>query len=352
MKNQTKLLGLIVGTALLLNSCMTTTHFDVIRPADVDVPSEIATFAVVQRNEAPKGKKLAKRWEGLLSGEGIGTDKRSAGHAVSGLIIELSKSSKYTIKQATVNEKLYGTGTIQMGDPLDWAKVEEICKATGAEALIVVEAFDSDVDRNMDSHDVTRTVSGGEVREKVYDATVRVTAHIGWRIYFPKEKEIIDVYKDQHTTKRSGSGVSEGQANRDMPRVESLVQQNAQQLGVAYARRISPTNVKVARAFYGKGSAGLKLAKEKMLVKDYDAAIEIWDSEFQRALDKKVKKKTSFNLAVGYEAKADYENAVYWAKESIIYGNKNAIGYLKQLEDRVKDEARLKEQLKESDRKE
>ena len=69
--------------------------------------------------------------------------------------------------------------------------------------------------------------------------------------------------------------------------------------------------------------AGMMDCKKALIESDgdFDAAIEIWDSEFGSTFSKKIKKRTSFNLAVGYEAKADYEKAIYWVKESLRYGH-------------------------------
>ena len=53
MKKRLKLLFLIV--VVCLSSCMTSTILNVVKPADVYIPNDITTFAVVQRNEARKG---------------------------------------------------------------------------------------------------------------------------------------------------------------------------------------------------------------------------------------------------------------------------------------------------------
>lgn len=124
-----------------------------------------------------------------------------------------------------------------------------------------------------------------------------------------------------------------------------MVRNVAEDLGFSYAKRICPSKVKLLRPFYGIGSVELKLARTKMLEKDYEGAIEMWDAQFGSTFSKKVKKRTTFNLAVGYEAKADYRNAIYWAKLSLRYGNKKADGYIHQLEKRVEEETRLKKQL-------
>lgn len=318
---------------------------DVVKPADVDIPSDVVTFSIVQRNEAQEGKRLAKKWEGFLSGEGIGIDKKSAEYATLGLKLGLIRYSRFAAKQASVNEELYGTGTRKMSELLNWEVIEEICKKNGSEALIVLESFDSDVTTKNYSPDLTSKVEQGQVAKKEFESRVEVEVYVAWRIYFPEEKRIIDVFDESQTTKRKEFGKTKREARRKLPRVESLVQSVAEDLGVAYAKRISPSKVKLSRPFYRIGSVGLKLARTKMLEKDYDGAIKMWDSEFGSTFSKKIKKRTTFNLAVGYEAKVDYRIAIYWAKLSLGYGNKKAKGYIRQLEKRVEEEIRLKKQL-------
>ena len=341
-----KPLTLIIAIAFLLNSCMSITELDVVKPADIDVPSEIVTFSIVKRNEAPKGKKIAKRWEGFVSGEGVGMDQRSVDFASTGLILELSKSPRFTIRQVVSSEVFYGTGTLNMAEPLSWEEVEKICSSNNSEALIVIEAFDSDIKRNVTSRDVTRNSTEGRVIKKVFDSNIRAKVFIGWRMYYPNEKRIIDVYNDDIYTKENSSWSSEEDASNDALRVESLVQKGAQDLGVRYARRISPTNVKLTRFFYGKGSKSIKRGKIKMLSKDYNEAIDIWEAEFDNAYKLKTKGRAAYNLAVVFEAKADYEMAIKWVKESIDVGNRKAKLYLAQLESRLNDEERLKKQMK------
>ena len=344
MKKRLELLLIIV--VVCLSSCMTSTVLNVIKPADVYIPNDITTFAVVQRNEARKGEKLAKRIEGLFSGEGIGMDKRSANYALRGLILQLSKSPRYMVKEAHTNKQLYGTGTRNMAEPLEWQEVKDICEANNSDALIVVEAFDSDVSRNVNHRDVTKTVSGGQVTERVYNSKLTVTVEVGWRIYYPKTQLIVDNYNHEKTNSRRASGATEIQSNANLPEKESVVKLTARQLGEEYGRRISPSRVNLRRSYYGSGNYVFKTGKQKFIEKNYDAAIDIWLNEFETTLNQKAKGKSAYNMAVAYEVKADYQNAIYWAEEAIQNRNKKAKKYLAILRERVEEERRLEKQMK------
>lgn len=344
MKKTLKLLVLIA--VVMLSSCMSSTVLNVIKPADVHVPSEITTFAVIQRNEARKGEKLAKRLEGVFSGEGIGMDKRSANYALRGLILQLSKSPRFMVKEAHTTEQLYGTGTRNMAEPLDWHLVQEICETNNSDALIVVEAFDSDISRNVNYRDVTKTVSGGQVTERVYNSKLTVSVEVGWRIYYPKSQVIVDNYNHERTNSRSASGSTELISNGNLPRKEAVVKLTARQLGEDYGRRISPSRVNLRRSYYGSGNYVFKKGQQKVVEKNYDAAIDIWLNQFETTLKQKTKGKSAYNLAVAYEVKSDYENAIYWAEQAIQNRNKKARKYLVLLRERVEEERRLEEQMK------
>lgn len=326
---------------------MSTTTLNVVRPADLDITGDIKSFAVAQRNEAAKGEKMGKRLEGLLTGEGIGVDKRAAINVVNGLVIELSKSPKYSIKQAHLQDKLYGTGKLMMAPQLDWETVELICDNNGVDALIVVEGFDSDVNRDTDFRDVEKKVEGGAVTQRVFRVTKNVDVDVNWRLYYPKTKEIIDVYHDQVRSTATRESAKEYDAERNLPSTERLVDKGAEQLGVRYARRISPTKVKVQRSYYTKGSYRMKSAKQKMNIQDYDGAIDLWDQVYRLTFKNKLKRKAAYNLALGYEAKSDFEKALYWADLARKAGNKKANQYHNSLEKRRSDNERLQKQLAE-----
>jgi len=273
-------------------------------------------------------------------------DKRSANYVLRGLILQLSKSPRYMVKEAHTNEKLYGTGTRNMAEPLEWQAVKDICEENNSDALIVVESFDSDVSQNVNHRDVTKTVSGGQVTERVYNSKLTVTVEVGWRIYYPKTQLIVDNYNHEKTNSRRASGATEIQSNANLPGKESVVKLTASQLGEEYGRRISPSRVNLKRFYYGSGNYVLKTGKQKFIEKNYDAAIDIWLNEFETTLNQKAKGKSAYNIAVAYEVKADYQKAMYWAEESIQNRNKKAKKYLALLRERVEEERRLEKQMK------
>ena len=110
--------------------------------------------------------------------------------------------------------------------------------------------------------------------------------------------------------------------------------------------QISPSRVNLRRSYYGSGNYVFKKGQQKVVEKNYDAAIDIWLNQFETTLKQKTKGKSAYNLAVAYEVKSDYENAIYWAEQAIQNRNKKARKYLVLLRERVEEERRLEEQMK------
>ena len=91
------------------------------QPADITIPQEIKNVVVANRS-VPTNKNLAGNIiEGLVTGEGIGTDKMGSKYCVEGLVSILENSDRYVTKNIGDLE-LKGTGTASFPPPLKWKK--------------------------------------------------------------------------------------------------------------------------------------------------------------------------------------------------------------------------------------
>ena len=113
------------------------------RPADISVPQNIQKVIVANRSTPGKGNVANNIIEGLVTGEGIGSDKKGSEYCMMGLTEMLSGSERYELKNAG-EISLKGTGTSTFPPLLKWEKVNSICDSYGADALIVLATFDSD----------------------------------------------------------------------------------------------------------------------------------------------------------------------------------------------------------------
>lgn len=339
-----KLFLSLFTSALLLISCTSSIHVQVLKPADISLPSDIQKFAIGNRSLPAEGKKLGNIIEGVFSGEGIGLDKRSSGSAVVGLTNGLAQSPRYEVTQ--INEQLYGTGTSQMPAPLPWKLVEKHCKENNSDALILLETFDTDSRRDFSSVLRTRKVDDKEIEYTEHIANLDISVFTGWRIYYPKERLILDNHVFEDHKGFSAAGESQELAIARLPGKEQAAREAGMIAGESYAIRISPMWMDVSRSYYTKGNDKMKEAAQMAKSQDWISAAKIWSHLAQADPEEKIKKRASYNMALVCEIEGKLDLAIDWAKKARDLGMNNAINRINQLEQRKLDEQRANEQMK------
>lgn len=127
-----------------LSACTTSSILvNIQRPADITVSQDIQNVVIVNRSRPSKYNLAGNIVEGLISGEGIGADRKGAEYCVDGLVNMLANSERFTLKN-TGEIELKGTGTSAFPIPLDWNEVKSLCGSYDSDALLVLETFDSD----------------------------------------------------------------------------------------------------------------------------------------------------------------------------------------------------------------
>jgi len=342
---RTYLLILISGIGLF--SCKTkSVSVKVLKPAEIYIPSNIKTLAVVNRSLPAKGNgnQFNNVVEGIFSGEGLFVDREASQRTVSGLADGLQNSPRFEI---TVPDglDLRGTGTAKFPPPLEWNKVEQICRNYSADALILLETFDSNTSKRYGSQQKTRKEDNKDVTYTEYKATIDISVNAGWRIYDPRNHKIIDqnVFVDHKAWNRNGRTKTEAENN--LPKQAYAVKNAGYFAGKRYAVRISPNWIWVSRHYYVKGNDDFKDAKYKVDAKRWEDAAEIWkryvnDSDFQIA------GRACYNMALASEILGKFDIALNWAQKAYAdYHLKDALQYINILENRIRDAERIDEQM-------
>lgn len=330
---------------LVLNSCVTSSVvFDIQRPADINVPNELNNIVIANRSRPSKENLAGNIMEGIISGEGIGYDRRGAEYCVEGLSDMLSSSERYTLKNIAGME-LKGTGTSSFPPPLDWNNVVNICDSYDADALLVLETFDSDSRTIVGSPIAqTRKRKGVKIKELRYPATLIMEIQSGWRIYDAKHRAIID--ENRFTEKKDFLvyGSSPDDAMRRLPSKGSAIKESGFFAGKQYGYRISPMWIKARRTYFTGRHTDLKLARSYVKIGDWDAAIAIW-KELSKESDNKIARRSAYNMAIASEIKGGLDAAIDWANKSQKLGEKKAHKYINVLHIRKMNEEKLKQQL-------
>ena len=337
------MLGIMIVVGF--SSCLTSSVVvNIQRPADITISQDIQNIVLVNRSRPSKDNLTGNIVEGLVTGEGIGFDRKGAEYCISGLSNMLEKSDRFLLKNAFGME-LKGTGTSSFPIPLDWNQVKSICESYDGDALLVLETFDSD-SRTIVGAPVTRKrkVKGVKVKEIAYPATLIMEIESGWRIYDLNKKIIIDENKFTEIKEFSSSGPSPEQAVMSLPSKRRAIKEAGLFAGRQYGFRISPIWVKARRLYYSYKFDEFKIARKYIKQGDWDSAIQIW-MPLTENTDVKLARRASFNMALASEIKGGLDAAIEWAKKAQILGEKKSYNYINILHKRKRDEEKLKQQL-------
>jgi len=317
---------------------------DSIRPADIEVPSDIKTLLIVDRTKFDK--KVLDVLEGVLTGEMPYEDKASMQFLTNAMREELSVSPRFQIKLAT--ERLSGNSlTSAFPEALPWTQIQTLCDKYEADAVIAVEIFDTDFIVTNGTRVKEVTENGVKRNVDEYYAQGVNNLKMGLRMYNPKTSQIVDqqILKERGTWNAAAS--SKAGALLALIDKADATHQLSSRIGADYAYRISPMSVRITRTFRGNAKKTPALAQGSRLadVAKWEEAIEVWKSGILGAKEKH-QGYLSYNIAVAYEILGDMDNAKEWASKSYTqYGNKTGNLYLKLLNLRIENEKRAERQL-------
>ncbi|MCK4677075.1 MAG: hypothetical protein KAT48_03000 [Bacteroidales bacterium] len=336
--------AILFFTFSLLSCSTSQVAMEVLVPGDIAVSQEINDVGIVNRSLPADDEKFTNFLEGLFTGESILADKIGSENCLIGLANELHDSPRFNI-EIIEGIDLRGTGTREFPALLTWGEVKNLCKTYKVDAMIVLETFDSNIFLEQGEEEKEKKVDGREILVIEYYAELNVDVNAGWRIYDPVNKVIVDqnVYRD-HISWYEDDEKPEKVMKR-LPSKREAVNQAAIHAGNRYARRISPTWLKVNRAYYTKGHDDFELTKRYVKTNSWDEAANVW----QRLVDSpdlKIAGRAAYNMALASEMNGDLEIAIAWAKKSYEEcGNKKALHYLRILERRLADQQILQQQM-------
>ncbi|MBK8425057.1 MAG: hypothetical protein IPL27_03300 [Lewinellaceae bacterium] len=348
MKHLVKFSFLLFLLASLFSSCMKSTSLTVLQPAQMTLPEHIATVAVVDRSKPSNG--WLNVLEGLFTGEAIGQDRRSREEAVRGLTDALTRTPRFTVKNTGIEMTGSKAGN-NLPAPLEWREVERICADYGAHAVVTIESFDSDNSASARRVETKRKGKDGKQYIDVsYRGQQRTGVRIGWRLYDPRTKIIVDEYTTDDYLEKTSTGSTERNALNNLPSQVSVTRSVAFAVGHEYGARIAPLYVAVSRQYYHKAK-GYKTEMQQAAVflknREYERAATIWKKiEATAGENKKAAGRAAYNMAITAELNGNLDLALDWAKKaSNDYGNKKAGNYIQVIQMRQNDVRKVESQM-------
>jgi len=337
----------VLFVSLLFGSCTSSLRLNVLQPAAVNVHPDIKSIAIANRTK-PQNK-ASNIIEGVLTGEGLFQDRSGIEKALGGLVNTLQNSPRFKVVMTDVYLQGSGAGVV-FPNPLDWKEVEEICKKYNTDVLCTIETYDSDT-RVLTNKNITRRKGsdGKEYNVVEFIATQTVSVQLGFRLYDPVDKTIIDQFHFTEQNNWTSKGANEMQAVGGLINRSAASDQVSNSAGVKYAIRISPTWVWVTRVFYSKGGhEKMKTAGRFAKANNWKEARAIWMG--LQGEKRKTAGKAAYNIAVSYEYEGNLEEAKKWASTAYSnFGNKKGRSYVYILERRMADVKRLEGQMQSVD---
>ncbi len=296
----------------------------------VFLPDNIHSIAIVNRSLTKKDDHSSVI-ESVISGEIAGSDKLASDECLKGVFDRINGWRQLNVI-IPAHTRLYGTGTRQTPELLDWKTVKQICDSSKVDALLVLETFDSNSDlvSSAIANGVNAVVNGTAPSPVVNQ--IRMNVICFWRMYDPVNQKIIDEYQSTSYLTFDGTRV---------PPPEALPQ-TAYQAGKEYIQRFLPNYYYVRREMYkrgkGKDKQAFLAAFRKSEVADWEAALVAWQ-ELAKSRNRKNAGRACLDIAVSYEVLGKTDQALIWAKKAYEdYGNKMARAYQNELSYRIRFE--------------
>ena len=253
------ILSVLLLTIYISTSCsVSSIPIEILVPAEITITQQIKHVGIINRTIPAKKKKFVNLLEGFITGESIFADRMGAENCINGLAEKLNTSPRFAAV-IIQGEMVRGSGTRTFPPPMNWRKVEDICRRYNIDALISLETFDSnihfDVKKKYKTKKIKNKKSGEKKKIKVpkYYAHLGINVNSGWRIYDPSAKLIVDMNTFRDRKNWRFSDHSRKDAVRGLPGKRDAINVSGYNDGIQYGIRISPTWVNMSRDFYVKG---------------------------------------------------------------------------------------------------
>ena len=339
----------VLLASIILCSCSSTNSLtiSVTEPAPVYVPSNIRSIGIIDRS-LPSGKNEQKldKLDKILSAEGKDLDKEAAHESVVGLYDELINNNRFSDVKIIDSANVRNPGLGVFPSALSWKTIERICNENNVDAIFALSFYDTDA--KIDYKAVPVEINGPlgiKIPAVEHYATVGTLIKTGWRIYDPINQFIRDEHLSIENVVSTGVGINPVKAIEAIIGRKEAVLQVSNTLGHAYALRILPYRVRVARRYYVRGTNNFKIAKRRAQTGNWDGAAELWNKEVSNP-KRKVAGRACYNMAIINEINGDLNAAVEWASISYTdFKDKKALRYLNVLRYRIESNLQLQQQI-------
>lgn len=338
---------LIISFLIVLASCSSTqlVTINTMEPAKIDLSNKILRVGVLNGVGYIDKSIATKGIDRLIAIEDQWLISKGQDAAVHALVEELKKDSRFEVEALDAFED--GTDKIEINsNELSWKEIKAICDKHNIDALFSLTHFDAETSVSFKK---TKMEQVNMMREKesvsAQEITLETLIENGWRIYDPTLGVIIDEYTDNQQIVSKAKGTDPVAALRAIGSRKESMLSKGKLTGNSYGERLKPSEHKIIREYFVKGTNKLIQAGKSMSDGDLKSATALWKEETSNSKSK-IKGRAFYNLAVGEEIGGDLHQAIAWAtkaKESL--NDKGSQSYLSELENLLIEQMIVEGQL-------
>jgi hypothetical protein len=323
-----------------------TIGISVIEPAQVELAPDIRKIGIINSSILSERNEYKNRLGNILASQDRELAKQGTDAAINGLFDELAKDNRFEeiLLLQDVPEVIKSAGQEPIGQ--SWDTIESLCEEHGVDAIFSLAYYDTDTRISLKKTKMQqRNLMRDRVEVRAHEITLETLIENGWRIYDPRNKEIIDEFSFNDQIISSAKGISPLRALRAITDRKDSVLYRSKHTGNAYGSRLHPTRQVIYRDYYINGTENFEEAHQLAQTSKYEAAAELWGLEVTHS-SAKIRAKACHNMAVIHELRGDLISAVEWAVKALDHhGSKLSEQYLESLKVRQRQEEIVKEQL-------
>lgn len=347
-----KKISILILSVIILGACSSTNilTLSVVEPAPVSLPGSFKRVGILHRTNVDDENKIINKIERVLTAESKTLDIDGAKECLLGLQDELLSNQRFEEIKVLDHITLSGPGMGIMPAPLTQDEVYKICNANELDGLFVLESYDTDNNIDYSTAPAPIKTPLGVIPATEHTATMHTEIKTGWRIYDPMASNVIDEFQVSDFINSTGRGLTPMAAAKALVGRKEAVKKVSNNVGHAYALRILPFSIRVARNYYVRGSNNFKIAKRKARTGNWDEAAVLWKEEINNP-KRKIAGRAHYNMAIINEINGNLDLAIDWAQKA--YENFNirkALYYVNILKDRQYRNNLLQNQQQESER--
>ncbi len=343
----TRLLAILLFTSTI--GCMASVQVRLLQPADITLPATVKTLAVVDRSAVgDAGEGMLSVLEGLATDETILGDREGAEEAIEKLVHTLAASPRFSAVPVVASRDQVDSSLFD--EELPFETVQLLCADAQAEALVALDYFDSDTERDYEARRVESTDSDGKKTVRVvHDVSRTIEVTLSWRVYDATRPVLLDEQdKIGITEVDNASGSSRRNARSKLQGRDRTIKAIGSRAGEAYGQRIAPSYVFENRLYYKDKDDRLKEASGEVQEDRWEPAKALWQQVLEDP-DPDLAGRAAYNLALSLELEGLIDDAIEMVERAVeLLDNGEARRYRAILLQRSRDLGRLDSQMEQS----